>query len=232
MAFTNSRRVFWMFKLACVVMAGMLLVACQSLPVGKKAAKKEAQAETQPQGEGETEPPLELIPNPYLTNKVSVPGKAEQEFARAQQAMQNNNWELAEGILTLMTETYPKLSGPYVNLGLIHWRKQQFDEAEKALRFAIETNPYNMDAYSQLGILLRERGKFAEAEKVYLQALEVWPHHLDSHKNIGVLYDLYMGRLPDALKHYKMAQRIAPGQDKKLEGWIVDLERRIEAGEE
>lgn len=217
-------------KVAVLALLVVLLAACQTSPTAKKPAKKEVAVETQ--GDAATEPPLELIPNPYLANKVSVPGRAEQEFARAQAAMQSNNWELAEGILTLMVETYPKLSGPYVNLGLVQWRKQQFDDAEKAFRFAIEANKYNMDAYSQLGILLREQGKFVEAEKIYLQALEVWPHHLDSHKNLGVLYDLYMGRLPEALKHYKMARRIAPGQDKKLEGWIVDLERRIEAGEE
>ena len=230
MVFTNSNRFAVIYRFACFILIGIFVVACQSLPGAKKPAKKDPVVETQ-RGDATTEPPLELIPNPYLANKVSVPGKAKQEFARAQAAMQSNNWELAEGILTLMIETFPKLSGPYVNLGLVHWHKQQFDEAERAFRFAIEINPTNMDAYSQLGVLLREQGKFAEAEKVYLQALEVWPHHLDSHKNIGVLYDLYMGRLPEALKHYKMAQRIAPGQDKKLEGWIVDLERRIEAGE-
>jgi len=174
-------------------------------------------------------PPLALIPNPYLKNKVNVPSKAKEEFAKAQAAMKAKKYKTAAGLWTLMTETYPKLSGPYVNLGIASWRLDNVDEAENAFTFAIETNKHNMDAYTQLGVLYREQGKFAEAEKVYLAALEVWPHHLDSVLNIGVLYDLYMGRFEEALHYYVLSQRIVSEPNRKVKGWIVDLERRIAA---
>ena len=232
MVFTKLARHFvkgrFIVRVGVLIIAIHLLSACQMLPSEKTKKTKQPEAE-QAQAEGEAEPPLELLPNPYLENKVSVPGRAQQEFARAQAAMQNKNWDAAESLLTLMVETYPKLSGPYVNLGIVQRNKNKPEEAEKAFRFALETNPYNMDAYSQLGLLLREQGKFSEAEQVYLKALQVWPHHFDSQKNLGVLYDLYMGRLPEALEHYKMARRILREPDRQLEGWIVDLERRIES---
>jgi len=173
--------------------------------------------------------PLERIPNPYLNHKRSVPSRAKDEFAKAHAALKAKKYKQAAGMFTLMTETYPKLSGPYVNLGIASKRMNNYTEAENAFKFAIQTNKYNMDAYSQLGVIYRELGQFSDAEKIYLQALDVWPHHLDSLLNIGILYDLYMGKRTEALRYFKLAQRVALKPDRKVKGWIVDLERRLAA---
>ncbi len=206
-----------------------LIANCGGSPTKKpRKADQKAQAESSASAKEEELTPIELIPNPYLENQVNVPGKAKQEFARAQAAMAAKQYKQAVGLWTLMTETYPKLSGPYVNLGLANWSLGNLEEAESAFKFAIQTNKYNMDAYSQLGILYREQGKFAEAEQTYKSALEAWPHHRESVLNLGMLYDLYMGRYEDALNNYKLSQRLLPKPDKKVRGWIIDLERRIQ----
>lgn len=211
------------------LLIGLLgLVACggaqkkDDLPAEQRAMGAEDGADPV-----EGEAPLVLIPNPYLANPPSVPGRAKDEFAKAVVAMDASQWKAAEGMLTLMTEAYPSLSGPYVNLGICLSHLEQWDNAEAALKKAIEVNPTNMDAYTALGVLYREQGKFTDAEQTYLAALDVWPHHTESHRNLGILYDLYMGQFGAALEHYNMLQRLLPEQDRQVKGWIIDLERRL-----
>ena len=225
--FSHLLKTLKLFSLILVIFS---LVSCGGSPTKppKKGEQKVDESAAASQAD-EDLTPLELIPNPYLQNKVSVPAQAKQEFARAQAAMQAKKYKQAVGLWTLMTETYPKLSGPYVNLGIANWKLGELEEAENAFKFAIQTNKYNMDAYAQLGILYREQGKFIDAEQTYLSALEAWPHHRESVLNLGVLYDLYMGRFGDALKYYRLSQRLLPEPDKKVKGWIIDLERRVES---
>ncbi|WP_158658140.1 tetratricopeptide repeat protein [Agarilytica rhodophyticola] len=203
-----------------ILLCLLILAACSS--VDKKDPVEDTPAEGQVEG---AEAPFVLIPNPYQPG--SVPGPAKQEYSRIKQLMLAKKWQQAQGMLALMVETYPKLSGPYINLGITHHMLGEFEKAEQALTFAIETNPQNLDAYTRLGLLLRELGRFEEAEATYLKALKIWPHHLPSTTNLGILYDLYMGRFDDALVYYELSQQIAGGEDRQLKGWIIDLKRRI-----
>ena len=205
----------------------LLFSGCVSPPKSEEEPEDAAVDVTTTNDTEAVEPEFIPIPNPYPSKAGSVPSQAKNEFARVKVAMENKNWNQAKELLEVMIATFPKLSGPYVNLGIVHLSQQEFEEAEKALAFAIETNAYNFDAYDLLGRVLREQGKFEDAEKYYLKALELWPHHFASNKNIGILYDLYMGRFSDALKYYELAQKIAGGEDKELKGWIIDLKRRM-----
>lgn len=170
--------------------------------------------------------PFVAIPKPASTS-VSVPQSARDEFAQARQSMAQKRWSEAAERLLVMTETYPKLAGVYVNLGIAYTELEKLEDAESAYRFAIEKNPLNFDAYTNLGVLLRTQGKFDDAERVYLSALDKWPHHQPSLINLGVLYDLYMGKLPEALSQFELAQKLNVEEDRKLKGWIVDLKRRL-----
>src|SRR5690606_34147549 len=114
------------------------------------------------------------------------------------------------------------------NLGIAIWKLGEGQEAENAFKFAIQTNKYNTDAYTQLGILYREQGKLLDAEQTYLSALEAWPHNREAMLNLGMLYDLYMGRFADALRYYRLSQRLVPEPDRTVKGWIIDLERRVD----
>lgn len=208
----------------CCALALLVVAGCTSSPSKKDEAEQAATAE------GE-EPPFVLIPSPYQP-KGSAPSQAKKEFAAAQAAMKEKQWQQAENILLLMTETYPELSGPYVNLGIVYLQTKRYEEAVKALEFAIATNPTNMDAYSQLGLAYREQGLFEQADMAYQSALEVWPHHADSLKNSAILYDLYLGKLPEALERYKLLAQIQGEPTRELKGWIIDLERRIANGDD
>jgi len=202
-------------------------------PLGGQAASKQSTAKTEQADEEDSsvsqvadDVPLTPIPQPQAAS-VSVPSQARDEFSRAKQAMIKKDWQQAESILLLMTNTYPKLAGVYTNLGIVYSEMGEPDKAINAYNFAIQTNPLNFDAYTNLGKTLRERGKFEEAEANYVAALKLWPHHQASLVNLGVLYDLYMGRLEEALQYYQLAQKLNEEEDRKLKGWIIDLQRRL-----
>jgi len=200
----------------------LAISACSTL--GKKEKETEEMPEVVSEIEGE-DAPFVLMPDPYTPG--NVPGSAQQEFANIKALVSAKKWGQAKSNLDVMIQTYPKLSGPYINLGIVHFKLKEYEDAEKAFQFAIETNPQNLDAYTALGLLYRGQGRFAEAEDIYLKALQVWPHHLASNINLGILYDLYMGRFEDALKHYELSQLISGGEDRQLKGWIADTKRRI-----
>jgi tetratricopeptide (TPR) repeat protein len=213
----------WRLSLLCLVL--VLSAGCSSTGKKQKAGKPaDAVAATVVEGA-----PITLIPNPYLAQEVKVPAAAESAFRNALVAMQSEEWATAEKQLVALSAANPQLSGPQVNLGLVYWRQNKLKEAEAAFNQALILNPLNNDAYVQFGLFLREAGRFSEAEKTYLKALEVWPHNLAAHRNLGILYDLYMGKFEAAMRHYEMVLRLSPAPNKEVEGWIIDLKRRLAA---
>lgn len=166
-------------------------------------------------------------PNPYLQNRPSVSRAAQQNFTDATRAMRNKQWALAESLLQNVITENSKLSGAYLNLGLVYSAQKEGERAEQAFNNAIAANHTNLDAYNQLAILQRESGNFSGAEANYNKALSLWPFHAESHKNIAILYDLYMGKSAEALPHYEAYLQLLGGEDKQVTSWIADLQRRL-----
>lgn len=211
---------------AAVMLSCLLAVAgCAS-----NEKKKNQPAPPEPAAEMATGASLVAIPNPYLAQDVKTPPAAQTAFRNALVAMQSEDWSVAEKQLRDLHQKYPELSGPLVNLGIVQWRQNKLDEADKMFAQALTVNPINNDAYVQYGFFLRDQGRFADAEKVYLKALKVWPHNAAAHRNLGILYDLYMGKFEAALKHYEMVLRLSSEPNKEVEGWIIDLKRRLASG--
>jgi tetratricopeptide (TPR) repeat protein len=150
--------------------------------------------------------------------------------------MAAEDWETAWADLEWLVENYPDLSGPYLNLALLHSAQGNVDEAEASFKAAIDVNPSNLSAYNQYAIFLREQGRFDDAEAIYLSALEVWDDHAETHLNLGVLYDLYRGEHERALQHYHRYQDLTGNEDRTVAGWIIVLERQfsqvVQRGEE
>jgi len=138
-----------------------------------------------------------------------IPPGARQQYDDAIAAMRSGNIPQAKNILSNLTQSYPDIAGPYVNLGIIHFR------------------PESAVSLNHLGIIYRGKGKFEEARVSYEKALKIDPDYAYAHLNYGILLDLYLGELDNALDHYQTFQKLAPEEDKEVEKWIVDLERRI-----
>lgn len=178
----------------------------------------------------EADAPLTLIPNPYLARQAKVPPASQTAFRNALVAMQSEDWQTAATQLRDLRQQHPELSGPLVNLAIVYWRQKKWEQADTYFQQALTVNPLNNDAYIHYGLFLREQGRFDEAESNYLKALEVWPHNAAAHRNLGILYDLYMGKFDEAMRHYEMVLKLSSEPNVEVEGWIIDLKRRLAAG--
>ncbi len=222
MGFTDVNLSLRLFALCAILLLGACATAPESEPEPEEEAQTDASAPSAlPEGP--------VTPNPYEQMEMSVSPQAQMDFDRALAAMEEGDDTEAQGLLVAMTEQYPKLSGPWVNLAKIHSEQGRDEEAMAALEQALAINPNNLDAYNQLALLKREAGAFEESEKLYRQALSVWPFHAQSHLNLGILLDLYQGEGERALLHYRAYQQRQEEQDRQVAGWIVDLERRLAA---
>ncbi|MEH6909759.1 MAG: tetratricopeptide repeat protein [Oceanicoccus sp.] len=191
----------------------------------------------QPVGEMDEKMPNNEIPlsmveksatiNPYLNNSVAVPDPILERFRKANEALANGDLDFSEQELRWIIEQYPDLSGPTLSLAVLHRIADNSEQAEIFFRKTIEKNHQNIYAYNQYGVFLREQGRFTDAEKAYQQALAIWPQYPDANINLAILYDLYMGRLESAVKYYAIYRDLLGQPDRKIDGWIIDAERRL-----
>lgn len=219
-------------KLLCTVVTILLLSACGSTPekitgeaTGQQQSLDGQTAADIPQFSFQLEGPDQ---NPYLAQENNAPGPARALFNDAVKAMQSQQWSRAETLLQQLISQYPDYSGPYLNLGIVYRQRNQLDKAEEAFAKAVTVNDMNIYALNQLALVKREQGDFKSAETHYLSALAVWPKHDASHKNLGILYEMYMGELDKALQHFEIYQYLQQEPDRRIAGWIVDLQRRIQ----
>lgn len=190
-------------------------------------SKREADSAAGAEVAVDDDAPLVIPPNPYLENPPKVPEQAKRLFKEGLDAMRNRKLDTAKAKFTEMVNVFPELSGPYVNLGIIAERQNQHKKAEEYLLQALAVNELNLLAYNHLGVVYREQGDFYKAEQAYKDAIKTWPGYAEAHLNLAILYDMYLGRLEEALQMYKRYTRLTDSPDKRSRGWIADLERRI-----
>lgn len=161
---------------------------------------------------------------------VAVPevrSRNRDRFAAATEALRAGRLTEAEGLLLQITDDQPELAGPWINLAEVFIAQGREDAARRALDKAIEANPANCAARTELGVMLRREGDFSGAESHYRACLEAAPDYRDAYLNLGILYELYLGRLEDALAAYRRYQLLASEPDRRVAGWVMDLERRL-----
>lgn len=165
--------------------------------------------------------------SPQPTPAVSAANR--DAFEKAIAAIQEGQMGHAEPLLLKVTRSQPELAGPWVNLGQVYIALGDEEEARMAFNKAITANPQNCEARNQMGVLLRKNGDFSDAEFHYRECLKAIPDYKDALLNLGILYELYLGRLPEALAVYKQYQQLVDTPDRKVDGWVMDLQRRIGA---
>jgi lipoprotein NlpI len=103
------------------------------------------------------------------------------------------------------------------------------DQARLAYQQALTANPDNCDALNQLGVMARREGRFEDAEALYLRCLTAQPMYAQARLNLAILYELYLGRLGEALTAYHAYEQTLDEPDTRVRGWVMDLERRVAA---
>jgi tetratricopeptide (TPR) repeat protein len=195
---------------AVLVIGSVLLLGCQSAPNIPSDGAAQAQAGA----------PL-----------AEVDKKSVELFDQALEAIHAERYTDAEKLLKELTSRDPALSGPWFNLGSVYAALGDEGAAQEAYKKAIAANPDNCAAYTELGVLSRRSGDFLSAEANYLACVSRVPDFREAYLNLGILYELYLGRLDDALKAYQTYQSLSESPDRRVAGWVSDLERRLAGNE-
>ncbi|HET9863734.1 MAG TPA: tetratricopeptide repeat protein [Steroidobacteraceae bacterium] len=152
------------------------------------------------------------------------PARATADFARALGLMRTDPTQ-ASLEFQLMTQTYPQLSGPYANLGILARNANQLAESESWLQKATERAPWDAATWTEYGVTLRQAGKFAEARAAYEKAIAANPSYAAAHRDLGVLLDLYLDDPQAALGEFETYKTLT-GEDKPVSGWLAELRAR------
>ena len=118
------------------------LVGCGSMP-GLPLPSATEDASAQADGDSAPAPDAIALENPYLDSERRVSQAARQRFAAATTAMAVEDWDTARADLEWLIAEHPKLSGPYLNLALLHAAQGQFKEAEHYFQATLEVNGRN-----------------------------------------------------------------------------------------
>jgi tetratricopeptide (TPR) repeat protein len=99
-------------------------------------------------------------------------------------------------------ELDPEHAAAHINLGTLHYNRQDYALSEKHYRAAIAVDARYALAYFDLGNVLDETGRVAEAIQAYNTALQLAPTYGDAHYNVALAYEKI--REPrKALKHWR-----------------------------
>ena len=189
-------------------------------PVPPPAEASEAAAE-------EPEEAPEPEPQGYVLEEVpDMSPDARSRFERAVTLLDAGDDQGAIALLEPVIEASPKVSAPYINLGLAYDRTGQADKAEAQFKKALELVPGHPVACNAYGLLCRKAGRFDEARALYEQALAACPGYYPAHKNLGILCDLYLNDPACALAHYEQYSDAQP-DDQQAKIWIADVRNRM-----
>lgn len=99
-------------------------------------------------------------------------------------------------------ELDPDHAAAHINLGTLHYNRQEYALAEKHYRRAIEIDPRYALAYFDLGNVLDETGRVGEAIQTYGTALQLAPTYADAHYNLALAYEK-VKEPRKALRHWR-----------------------------
>lgn len=173
-----------------------------------------------------TAPPKPTDPAPEPVEEGSVGPSPEERYAAALDLLRRNQLGPAQEAFEALTRELPEKSGPWTNLGLIHYRNRRWPDARAALEAAVRANPRNAEAHNQLGMVLRELRDYPRARQAYEAALSVQPDLASAHLNLGLLMDMHLNAPQEALTHYRRYLALGNEDDLRVYVWIAEIERR------
>jgi tetratricopeptide (TPR) repeat protein len=115
----------------------------------------------------------------------------------------------AAATLSALIKTGFKDGAVYYDLGLLHERSGQLDEAISAYRLSIDRNPGNVNAHRRLAEIFTWRGSFMEAADQYRELIRIREDNPLYHLNLGRVYDR-MKKPENAVQEYVTAVRLDP----------------------
>ena len=86
-------------------------------------------------------------------------------------------------------EIDPEHAAAHINLGTVHYNRQEYAASEFHYRSAVEIDPRYALAYFDLGNVLDETGRVQEAIEAYRNALHLAPTYADAHYNLALAFE-------------------------------------------
>lgn len=171
-----------------------------------------------PQGmpSGEARTPSTSVP-------VQITKADKEKFRNAITALNNSDNSLALRLFNELIRSNPKLAGPYTNLALMYYNKQEYDKSLKLTEKALKLNPSQAQAYNLRGQLNITAGKVHKAKADYLKAVELKPNYANAQYNLALLYDIYLQEIELAIKHYQIYTKLQKKPDTATLEWINHL---------
>ena len=146
-----------------------------------------------------------LLASTPITSRTeaAVPNDAAELFARGIALEEDPNHQTqAIEMYEQVLEIDPDHAAAHINLGTLHYNRQEYALAEKHYRHAIEVDARYALAYFDLGNVLDETGRVAEAIQTYSTALRLAPTYADAHYNLALAYEK-IKEPRKALKHWR-----------------------------
>ncbi|MFZ5908185.1 MAG: tetratricopeptide repeat protein [Nitrospirota bacterium] len=117
---------------------------------------------------------------------------------------QSGNLLMAEKICRKVLNKRPGNAEALHFLGIICYRKGQYDSAIALIKKALEISPDFADAYNNLGNILQDQKRFKEAVACYKEAFSLKPNTPQTALNLGIALQ-EEGELDEALYYYRKA---------------------------
>ena len=132
-----------------------------------------------------------------------VPSDVAELFARGI-ALEEDPRQQTQAIATYqrVLQLDPDHAAAHINLGTLHYNRQEYTLAEQHYRRAIAIDSRYALAYFDLGNVLDETGRVAEAIGAYETALQLAPTYADAHYNLALAFEK-MKEPRKALKHWQ-----------------------------
>lgn len=170
--------------------------------------------------------PYEPSVNPYAAQSSRLKKESVLAYIDAQRAFDKKKFDVAEVSLRKIIADDSKLSGPWVMLGDIASKQEDYVTAKSHYQEAIRINKDNVNAYLRLALAQRELGEFLPAQNTYADALSVWPDFPEAHLNLAILYDIYLNHPIRAQAHLEAYQFLTNENDEKVAKWLEEVQAR------
>jgi tetratricopeptide (TPR) repeat protein len=96
---------------------------------------------------------------------------------------------------------------------------------------AVQLDPLSAESYDALGAALARGAQWDQAERSFRHSIEIQPRHVESHGYFAMYYFLPLGRIEEAIRELRIAEKSSPLFTFFLADALADAGRNDEAAE-
>lgn len=127
---------------------------------------------------------------PASVSRMRAAETASELFAKAIALEEDpNGQEESMSLYHRVLDLEPNHAAAHINLGTLHYNRQDYKSAEQHYRKAVEVDSRYALGYFDLGNVLDETGRVEDAIRAYRSAIALAPTYADAHYNLALAYE-------------------------------------------